>query len=397
MAETLLLQAGVMFAAVAAVGVLADRAGVSPIPLYIVAGIAVNEYVAGGAGLPYVHESEFVAVGAELGIVFLLLFLGLEFDLGRLVRERSSLLRAGVADFAVNFAVGLALGWALFGSLRAGVLVAGIVYISSSAVITKTLLDLGWIANPESGPVLGTLVFEDLVIAVYLAVVSAVVLGGGTLAEAAPTVGVAVGFLAVLGVLVAVGEPALARLLDTNSAEYFVLRVVGLTVLVAGAALAVGVSEAVAAFFVGTALGTTEFAHVVEERLTPVKDTFAAVFFFWIGLLTDPAAVVGVLDVLAVAVAVSAPAKVVSGYYGGQAYGLTDRRSLRVGLALVTRGEFSLIIAAAATAAAGTTIPVALANDVYAFAVGYVLVMSVLGTVLMQYSGAVERYLPATG
>jgi len=119
------------------------------------------------------------------------------------------------------------------------------------------------------------------------------------------------------------------------------------------------------------------------------------VFFFWIGLVTDPAAVFGVLDLLAVAVAVTAPAKIASGYYGGRAYDLSPRRSARVGLAMVTRGEFSLVVAAAAVAAGGTTISVADADTVYAFAVGYVLVMSVLGTVLMQSSGAFERLLPA--
>ncbi|WP_251343099.1 cation:proton antiporter [Haloplanus halophilus] len=397
MAETALLEVGVMFAAIGAVGVLAARANLSPIPFYIVAGIGLNEFVLGRVGLPAVSAGEFVTVGAELGIVFLLFFLGLEFNLDRLLADRARIGAAGVADFVVNFGVGLALGLVLFGGLLPALLVAGIVYISSSAVITKSLLDLGWIANPESSPLLGVLVFEDLVIAVYLAVVSALVIGGGNVEAAARSIGLALGFILLLVALAALGTRFFERLLDTPSSEYFVLRAVAVTVLLAGAALAVGVSEAVAAFFVGMAFSATEYVHDLEASLSSLRDTFAAVFFFWIGLVTDPFVIVGALDVIAVVVAVTAPTKLASGFYGGRVYGLDDRRSLRVGLAMVTRGEFSLIIAAVALAGAGTTLPPETARTIYAVAVGYVLVMSTLGTTLMGASDRLERLLPSVG
>jgi CPA2 family monovalent cation:H+ antiporter-2 len=391
---TLLLEVGVMFAAVAVVGLAASRLGLSSIPFYIAAGIVCNEFVAGRLLSLSVSNSTFVSVGAELGIVFLLFFLGIEFNLDRLLADRRRIGAAGVVDFAVNFGVGLVLGFLLFGALLPALLAAGIVYISSSAIITKTLLDIGWIANPESGPMLGTLVFEDLVIAVYLAVVSALIAGGGDLATAAGSVGIALGFILLLLAVVAVGGPAFERLLETNVAEFLVLRAVGVTVLVAGAALAVGVSEAVAAFFVGMAFSATSHVHELEAELTSLRDLFAAVFFFWIGLVTDPLLVVDALGLVLAAVVVTAPTKVLSGFYGGRAYGLSDRRSLRVGLALVTRGEFSLIIATLALTGAGTTLPAATADTIYAATVGYVLVMSLLGTTLMQFSGAVESLLP---
>jgi CPA2 family monovalent cation:H+ antiporter-2 len=394
-AETALLEVGVMFAAIGTVGALAAWADLSPIPLYILAGIALNGFVLGRVGLPAVSAGEFVTVGAELGIVFLLFFLGLEFNIGRLRDDRSRIGAAGVADFVVNFGVGLGLGYLLFGGVLPALLVAGIVYISSSAVITKSLLDLGWIANPESAPMLGVLVFEDLVIAVYLAVVSALVIGGGNVGAAARSVGIALGFILLLVVLAALGTSFFERLLDTPSAEYFVLRAVAVTVLLAGAALAVGVSEAVAAFFVGMAFSATSYVHDLEASLSSLRDTFAAVFFFWIGLVTDPFLVIQALDLVAVVVAVTVPTKLLSGFYGGRVYGLDDRRSLRVGLAMVTRGEFSLIVAAVALAGAGATLPPETARTIYATAVGYVLVMSTLGTTLMQASGRIERLLPS--
>jgi CPA2 family monovalent cation:H+ antiporter-2 len=392
MAETLLLEVGVMFAALAAVGFVAAKIGMSPIPFYVIAGIALS---------PAVSRSDFVTVGAELGIVFLLFFLGLEFNLDRLLADRAHIGKAGLLDLVVNFPVGFLLGFVLFGGVVPAIVIAGIVYISSSAVITKTMLDSGWIANPESGPILGTLVFEDLVIAVYLSILGALVLGGGSPAAVARTIAIAAGFLLALLALVRFGTSTLERLLDTTSSEYFLLRAIATTVLIAGAALALDVSEAVAAFFVGMAFSSTSIVHEIEEALLPIRDTFAAVFFFWIGLFADPEAFGAVIDLIALAVLITTPAKLVSGFYSGRIYDLTDRRSLRVGLAMVTRGEFSLIIASAPLAATeiadpNAALPAELALEIYAFTVGYVLVMSALGTTLMQLSPLFERYLPTT-
>ena len=399
-----LLEIGVMFAAVAAVGYVASRLGQSVIPFYILAGMGLGPFVAGeftgaylgrklavglSAGADY-----FIALGAELGIVFLLFFLGLEFNLDRLIADRERIGRAGTVDLLINFGVGFLLGYLLFGSLVPAFVLAGMVYISSSAIITKSLIDLNWIANEESGPILGTLVYEDLFIAVYLAVLLAVVGGGGDLASAATSVGIALGFILLLLALVYFGGGWFERLLSTDSNEFIILRAVGVTVLVAGAALAVGVSEAVAAFFVGMAFSSTEYVHELENLLEPVRDVFAAVFFFWIGLVTDPRLFVDVVGLVAVAVVVTTPTKLLSGFWAGRDYGLDDRRSTRVGLGMVTRGEFTLIIASTALAVTspGVSGPLsaAMARQLNAFAVGYVLVMSILGTMLMQYSAVLE-------
>lgn len=394
MAGTLLLEVGAMFAAVAAASFVSSRLDVSPIPLYILVGVALNEHVAGGFGLPAIQSSAFIDVGAELGIVFLLFFLGLEFNLGRLVADRAHIGTAGTVDLVVNFAIGFVAGWYLFGGFVTAILLGGIVYISSSAIISKTMIDLGWIANPESDPILGTLVFEDLVIALYLALVTAVVLGGETISEAAGAIGIALVFLVALLVVAASGAGVLGRLLDTSSSEFFVLRALGIVVPIAGAALVVGVSEAVAAFFVGMAFSNTDLVHELETTLSPLRDTFAAVFFFWIGLVTDPGLVAAAAVPVLVLVAVSIPGKLLSGYYSGRVYDLSRQRSLRVGLGLVPRGEFSLIIAAAAlTAATAGSLPQATADAVYAATVGYVLAMSLIGTAVMQASRRIETWL----
>jgi CPA2 family monovalent cation:H+ antiporter-2 len=402
-----LLEVGVLFAAVAAVGALATRLRQSVIPFYILAGMVLGPSVAGGLTDRYLGRelavglsdgaAHFVELGAELGILFLLFFLGLEFNLDRLVADRDRIGRAGGVDFVVNFGVGFGLGFLLFGSVLPAFVVAGMVYISSSAIITKSLIDLGWIANDESAPILGTLVYEDLLIAVYLAVLSALLGGGGDIVAVATSVGTAFGFILLLLVVVYTGTAWFDRLLDTTSNEFIILRATGVTVFVGGAALAAGVSEAVAAFFVGMAFSNADGVETLERLLEPVRDVFAAVFFFWIGLVTDPGLFPDIAVLVALAALVTTPTKLASGLRAGRIYGLSDRRSLRVGLAMVTRGEFTLIVASSVLVVTepSTTGPLTadVARRLNAFAVGYVLVMSVLGTTLMQYSGYFDQWV----
>jgi len=387
MAATPLVEVGAVFAAVAVGGAVATRVGQSVIPFYVLAGVLVGPDVLGRVGAPHVAPGDVITVLAELGIVFLLFFLGLEFSIDRLLASRDRITAAGTIDLVINFPVGVAVGLVLGWSAVEALFLGGIVYISSSAVITKSLIDLGWIANDESDPMLGTLVFEDLVIAVYLTVMSAAVLGGGDSSAVAVDLAVAGGFLLALFAVARYGTGIVQHLVDGETQELQLLRAVALTVLVGGIALEIGVSEAVAAFFVGMGVGSTEHSDDVEHLLMPVRDLFAAVFFFWIGLETNLAAMAATVGLVAVLVVLTTPTKLVSGYLGGRRYGLDGRRSFRVGAGMVTRGEFSLVIA---TLAASGASPV-LRETIPSLAVGYVLVMSVLGTTLMTYSDAVWR------
>jgi len=395
MAE-ILFETGLILAVLALAGTIAQRINQSVIPFYVVSGMLMSPFVLGRVGIDplsgYAIELQsYITLLAELGIVFLLFFLGLEFSLERLLESREEIGKAGTLDLVVNLPAGVLIGLALGWSLLEAFVLGGIVYISSSAVITKSLIDLGWIANDEANPMLGTLVYEDLFIAFYLAVLSAVLLGGGELIEIATDVGTAMVFLLALVSAVYFGADYFEQFLDVDSEEMFVLRAVAITVFVAGFALAIGVSEAVAAFFIGMAFSGTEHLHDLEHRLIPLRDIFAAVFFFWIGLRTDPAVFPAVAVIIAVLVIVTTPTKLVTGFFGGRFYGLDDRRNVRVGCGMVTRGEFSLIIAAiAADAVIGGTV---LTEIIPAVAVGYVLVMSILGTMLMQYSGILERFV----
>ncbi|WP_227376333.1 cation:proton antiporter [Haladaptatus halobius] len=392
MADLLLVEIGIALTAIAVAGTLANRINLSVIPAYILVGILIGPHEPtsiGGISLQLVESREVIDVLAELGIVFLLFFLGLEFSVSQLLKARKRIGKIGFVDFTVNFGLGLALG-VLFGwSLLETMFLAGIIYISSSAIITKSLIETGWIANPESGPILGTLVFEDILIAIYLAILSAVAFGGGDLANAAISIGTTFLFLGVLTAIAWYGTGLVEQTFETDSDEQFLLRVLGVTTLIAGVALASGVSEAVAAFFVGTAFSQTNHLERVEQVVAPARDLFAAVFFFAIGLTTDITLLSNVAGLLLVATVLSVVGKVISGTISGRTYGLTPKRSFRVGLSMIPRGEFSLVIA---TLAGGLS-SVAFESIIPAFTVGYVLFMSIIGTVLIQYADRLTETL----
>jgi CPA2 family monovalent cation:H+ antiporter-2 len=139
-ANTLLLEVGILFAAIALVGAIASRLNQSVIPFYIVVGMVLSPYVIGRVTLPvvgsvFIQETTFIEIAAELGIVFLLFFLGLEFNLDRLIESKERIGKAGTIDLVANFGVGLLLGYALFGALLPAFLTAGFFYDTATTEI----------------------------------------------------------------------------------------------------------------------------------------------------------------------------------------------------------------------------------------------------------------------
>jgi CPA2 family monovalent cation:H+ antiporter-2 len=225
---------------------------------------------------------------------------------------------------------------------------AGITWVSSSGVVAKVLGDLGRIGNRETPVILSVLVIEDLAMAFYLPLVTAVLAGVGliggleTLAVAVVTV------TAVLVVAIRYGH-AISSFMSVRDPEALLLSVLGLTLFVAGVAAELKVSAAVGAFLVGIAL-SGPVAHHATEILSPLRDLFAAVFFVFFGLSTNPADMPPVLlPALGLAV-LTMLTKVLTGYIGAKRVGIALPGRLRAGLALMPRGEFSVVIAGLAVA-----------------------------------------------
>ncbi|MCS0635451.1 cation:proton antiporter [Streptomyces sp. LP05-1] len=367
----LLIELGAVILGLGLIGRFAGRVGLSPIPLYLLAGLAFGH----GGLLPLNASEDFVAVGAEIGVILLLLLLGLEYSASELVTSLKTQYPSGAVDFALNAVpgavAGLLLGWGPTGAVA----LAGVTWISSSGVIAKVLTDLGRLGNRETPVILGVLVIEDLSMAVYLPLLTALLAGVG-LAGGSITLLIALGAVGLVLYAALRHGRVISRAVSSDNPEMLLLVVLGLTVLVAGIAQQLQVSAAVGAFLVGIAL-SGEVAEGARKLLTPLRDLFAAVFFVFFGLSTAPADIPPVLLPALLLALVTAATKIVTGWYAARRAGIGARGRLRAGGALVARGEFSIVIAGLAVGTEPRIGPIATA---------YVLILVVLGPLTARWT-----------
>lgn len=363
---------------------LAGRIGMSPIPLYLVGGLAFG---AGGfVKLDGMHE--FAHLSGEIGVILLLLMLGLEYTASELVTGLRRSWQAGVMDFVLNFlpGAGLAvlLGWGLVGAIVMG----GVTYISSSGIAAKVITDLGRIGNRETPVVLSILVFEDLAMAIYLPILTAILAGVGFLGGL-QTVGIALAVVTVVLVIALKHGHRVSQAVHSENSEVFLLNVLGLALLVAGIASALQVSAAVGAFMLGIAIsGAT--AHNATRILEPLRDLFAAIFFVAFGLNTDPTSIPPVLGWALVLAFVTAATKMLTGIWAAKRAGIAVPGRFRAGAALIARGEFSIVIAGLAVASG------AVPDELAALATAYVLIMAILGPLAARFVEPVVRAIRKT-
>jgi CPA2 family monovalent cation:H+ antiporter-2 len=370
----------------AVLGLGARRFGLSAIPAYLLAGLLLgpNE----PTELYLISPSEVTEFVAELGIVFLLFFLGLEFSLARLMRTGRHVGLGGTVDLVVNGGLGLVVGIAAFGMSTAAVVLAACIYVSSSAIAVKGLIDFRRLADEETDLVLAILVFEDLVIAFMLGFAAA---GGGEPSDTLVLVAKALGFVtAGLAASRWLTGP-LDRLLDRLPLEFFLLVVFGFLVGSAAIAEELGLSEAIGALMAGIVLSETSVREQIEERFFSFRDIFAALFFFVFGLSIDLTALGDVGWIVALAVVATVLGKIGGGLAAGLIGGFTSRQALNGGVALVAHGEFTVILAQLATD--NPAIDPAHSADLVAFAGLYVLVTATIGIVLMKESKRLGRAL----
>ncbi|TDD03173.1 cation:proton antiporter [Nonomuraea deserti] len=362
----LFLEFGAVLLGLGVLGALALRGGISPIPLYLIAGLAFGT----GGVLPLATSEEFISVGAELGVVLLLLTLGLEYNADELVTSLTSNARAGIVDLVLNAAPGaiiaLLLGWGPV----AAVAMAGVTYATSSGITAKVLSDLGWIGNRETPTVLSLLVFEDLTMAVYLPILTTM-LAGLSLVSGAISVGIALLTVSVVLVVALRFGRFIEAFVSSPNSEVLLLKVVGLALLVAGLAQQLQVSAAVGAFLVGIAL-SGELAEDAQALLAPLRDLFAAVFFVFFGFQTDPAKILPVAGLAALLALVSMVTKLLTGMYAAKRAGIAKAGQARAGIALIPRGEFNIVIAGLAVGAGAHP-------DLGALAAAYVLILAAFG------------------
>jgi CPA2 family monovalent cation:H+ antiporter-2 len=374
-----LLEIGLVLLATGVLAKVAGRFRVSPVPLYLLAGLFIGE----GSPIALTASEEFIEVASTIGVVLLLFFLGLEYSPRDLAENLRTSAGAGALDLLnalPGVAAALVLGW----SPTAALVMGGVTYISSSGIIAKTLSDLGRLGNRETPTVLSILVIEDLVMALYLPVLAGVLAGGTAGAVGA---GLAVALVMVLLVVVASARfgDRLSSLVFSRNDEALLLTILGVTLLIAGLAERVGVSAGVGAFLVGIALSGPAQQRA-ETLVAPLRDLFAAAFFIFFTFRIDPAELPGAAPVALVLAAVVGTGKVVTGWWAAGRAGVGRAGRFRAGLTLVPAGEFSIVIA-------GFGVAAGVEDRLGATAATYVLILAIAGPVLARSADPLARRL----
>lgn len=350
---------------------LATRLGLTPIPFYLVAGVCFGK---GGLHAFSVSES-FIGTAAEIGVILLLFMLGLEYTGEELSVGLRRGFKAGIVDAVLNFSPGLICGFLLGWKPIGAILLGGVTWISSSSIIAKVLGDLDRLGNRETPSILSILVLEDLAMAVYLPLVAVLLLGLG-IVQGAVSIGIALFTVGMVLLLAIRFGDKLSRLVEHTSTEVVLLTVFGLVLFVAGIAQKLQVSAAIGAFLVGLALSGS-VAEQSHGLLGPLRDLFAGLFFFSVGMGIDPSALPSVFPVALLLAVITAAAKIGTGWAAAAWEGVGPRGRMRAGLSLVPRGEFSIVIAGLGVAVEPKLAPVAAA---------YVLILAIAGPILTRFS-----------
>lgn len=360
----------------------AGRFGLTPIPLYLLAGL-----VLGAFEIPAL-SGDFVRFAAELGVILLLFLIGLDYSAEELATHLRRFRRVAALDAALNFTPGLAFALLLGWSPEAAILLGGITWVSSSGIVLKALSDLRRLGNRETPAIVAVLVSEDLAMAAFLPLVASLLVGGGVLRGigAVLVAGAAAG-AAIVGAL-RFGE-TLGRIVAHHSEEVVLLSAFGLVLIVAGLAEELQVSAAVGAFLVGVAL-SGEVAHRTRELLAPIRDLNMALFFLLFALQIDAGRLPEVAVPALALAAVTGATKAYTGWRAAALAGADAEGRWLAAMALIPRGELSIVMAGVGGGVEPQLAPLAAA---------YVLVLAIAGPLLMRFAEAPDALVrrPAYG
>lgn len=380
--DHLVLEIGVALGLIAIAMALAEKLHISNVPLLIIMGMIVGPHAPtfGYLDLKFIETESLITFMGRMGVLFLLFYLGLESNVSRLIKAGKSIVVGGTIYISINFLVGFLYAYIAGFELRETLIIAGITTVSSSAIVAKILFDYRRTANPETELILGITMFEDVFLAVYLSLISGIVLSGATsLSGVVTSGGVALGFIVGLVFLGRLLTPWLNKLLKISSSELFIVVMFAALFLFAGAGETIHVAESIGALLLGLILGETEHSERMEHLVVPFRDFFGAIFFFSFGLSIDPFTL-GEAVWLAVGAAIlSLIGVTIAGLIVGRRAKLDGISSLNIGFTLLARGEFSIIIVNLALAGG-------LAAVLQPFAALYVLINASISPLLAKES-----------
>jgi Kef-type K+ transport system membrane component KefB len=335
----------------------------------ILAGLIVGPSVFG-----LVDTSEVLEVFAELGVVFLLFWVGLETRLSDLRTVGRTAVAVGLVGLIVPFGGGFGLGLALGENVGTSMFLAAALVATSVGITSAVLSELGLLKTRAARTILGAAIVDDVLALMLLAIAGGIATTGGIdLAELALVLGLSVAFVAFFGL----GGTALLRrqprlMMTPRFAESPLLPAVILCLVLAAIAAQIGLAAIIGAFLAGMMVAETKEQHPIEKEIAPLYAFFPPFFFVFIGLsldlgaLADPETIALLIGVTVLAVAT----KFVGAWLAARPLGRND--AIIVGVGMVPRGEVGIIVAGIGNAEG------VLSNQLFAVIVG----MSVLTTIL---------------
>lgn len=385
-----LLVLGILLVVAYVLGRLGKVIGLPTIPIYMIVGVLASPST---DFFPLDFQSADIELIAVFGLILLLFSLGLEFDQEEFFGNARTLIISGGSWVLVNMGAGFIFGVLVGWGPREALVIAGMTGTSSSAIITKLLIELRRLANRETPMILGVTVVGDIFIAIYLSIVSVVLSGKTEIWPIVLQLSIAFLFLVVMFSLARWGGRVVSRLMRTKDDELFTILFFGLVVLFAGIGEIIGVTDAIGAFLIGVVLGASSYRARIERVAVPLRDIFAAFFFLNFGLALDVAQFGSVMGVVLVAIGMTFILSLLTGALLAWLHKMGPREALNTAAIFVNRGEFTLILATLSVSAG-------LDSRLQPFAGLYVLVMAIIGPLFAANSekigSALRRRVPAS-
>lgn len=353
---------------------------------YLIAGFILGPHF---KFFPSVKDAANIAIWAEIGVIFMLFGLGLEFSFKKLTKVGKSASITATFEIlsmlGLGYVAGQFLGWSKMDSLFLG----GILSISSTTIIVRAFDELGMKGRSFVSLVFGVLIVEDLIAILLLVLLSSVAvtqsLSGGELAFSS----LKLGFFLVLWFLLGIYllPVLLGKFRDYLSNETTLIVSIGLCLMMVIIASHVGFSPALGAFVMGSILAETREGHRIEHLILPVKDLFSSVFFVSVGMLINPSVLVDYFWVILIMTFLTIAGKLLSSAVGALVSGKSLKTSTQTGLSLAQIGEFSFIIATL-----GMTLKVT-SDFLYPIAVAVSAVTTFTTPYLIKYSDPIYSWL----
>ncbi len=355
---------------------------------YIVAGVIIGPYT---PPFELIHDPETIRTLGELGVVFLMFSLGLEFSLRKLARVGPTAFVAALAEIILMVWVGYEIGrffaWSTMDSLFLGAILA----ISSTTIIVKALAELRLKKERFAQLIFGILIVEDVLAVSIMALLSGIAVSGSVVPrQVAATVG---GLALFMVVSLVVGILVVPRLLAYvgrfRSHEMLLVTVLGLCFGFCLIVVKLEYSIALGAFLIGAVIAESRQLHTIERLIEPIRDMFSAIFFVTVGLMLDPGTLVHFATPIAVITVAVVVGKVLTCGFGAFLAGNDGPTSLRVGMGLAQIGEFSFIIASL-----GLTLGVT-SGFLYPIAVAVSAITTLLTPYMIRLADPLSRRLAA--